>query len=73
MNSWNGTSLFYFPTWEEAPDTSISSDTAGAVGFAAINRQSWFAAEWPPGTENLSIAAKCGNLAVVMLLCRGSC
>ena len=97
MNSWNGRSLFYFPTWERAPDTSISSDAAGAVGFAAINRQSWFAAEWPPGTENLSISVKellpivlaahiwgnswsrkrivfkCDNLAVVMLLCKGSC
>ena len=50
--------LFYFPTWERAPDTSISSDIAGAVGFVAINRQSWFAAEWPPWTENLSIAVK---------------
>eukprot|EP00795_Rhopilema_esculentum_P009998 gene9998-18625_t len=58
MNPWNGRSLFYFPTWERVPDTSISSDTAGAVGFAAINRQSWLAAEWPPGTENLSIVVK---------------
>eukprot|EP00795_Rhopilema_esculentum_P010007 gene10007-18633_t len=50
-NSWNGRSLFYFPTWERVPDTSILSDAAGAVGFAAINRQSWLAAEWPPGAD----------------------
>ena len=31
---------------------------AGAVGFAAINKQSWFAAKWPIGFDDLNIAVK---------------
>ena len=54
LHAWKGRSWFYYPTWERA----ISPDVAGAVGFAAINKQSWFAAKWPIGFDGLNIAVK---------------
>ena len=54
LHAWNGRSWFYYSTWERA----ISSDAAGAVGFAAINKQSWFASKWPIGFDDLNIAVK---------------
>ena len=58
LHAWNGRSLFYYPPWKRAPDISILSDAAGVVGFAAINKQSWFAAKWPIGFDDLNIAVK---------------
>ena len=58
VKSWNGRSLFHLPKWENAPDFSITSDAAGSIGFAAINKSEWFAGKWPTGTGSLNIAIK---------------
>ena len=58
LASWNGKSLFFHPTWEQAPDMSIASDAAGSIGFAAIAGLTWFAGRWPSEAHNLSIAVK---------------
>ncbi len=42
LETWNGKCLFFLPTWEPAPDTSMSSDAAGQAGFAAINGTRYF-------------------------------
>ena len=58
LRCWNGKSLFFFPTWECAPDVSITSDAAGSMGFAAVMGSSWFAGKWPSESHTLSIAVK---------------
>ena len=58
LHSWNGKSLFLFPTWEQAPMCAITSDAAGSIGFAAINGTQWFAGVWPKGASNINIAVK---------------
>ncbi len=58
LSSWNGRSLFYWAKWNKAPDVSISSDAAGALGFAAINQDTWFAGLWPSEAESINIAVK---------------
>ena len=50
--------MFFYPTWETAPDVSISSDAAGSLNFAAINHLSWFAGAWPSSAREINIAAK---------------
>lgn len=58
LQSWNGKSLFLFPTWEHAPMCSVTSDAAGSIGFAAINGTQWFAGVWPSGASHINIASK---------------
>ena len=38
VKSWNRKSLFHLPKWENVPDFSVTSDAAGSIGFAAINK-----------------------------------
>eukprot|EP00112_Aurelia_sp_Birch-Aquarium-sp1_P012765 Seg2688.4 transcript_id=Seg2688.4/GoldUCD/mRNA.D3Y31 product="hypothetical protein" protein_id=Seg2688.4/GoldUCD/D3Y31 len=58
FSQWNGRSLFLFRTWERAPDSYITSDAAGSIGYAAIYENIWFAAKWPLGVDKLNIAIK---------------
>ena len=58
FSQWNGRSLFFFRKWELAPDSYITSDAAGSIGYAAICGNTWFAARWPPGVDKLNIAIK---------------
>ena len=58
LQSWNGKSLFLFPTWENAPKISVTSDAAGSIGFAAIYETHWFAGVWPIEALSINIASK---------------
>eukprot|EP00795_Rhopilema_esculentum_P007294 gene7294-12994_t len=58
LQSWNGKSLFFFPTWENAPKISVTSDAAGSIGFAAIYETHWFAGVWPIEALSINIASK---------------
>ncbi len=56
LSSWNGRSLFLYPSWDHGPRLAVTSDAAGSVGFAAIYQRQWFAGRWPPTACNLNIA-----------------
>ena len=58
LQSWNGKSLFLFPSWENAPKISVTSDAAGSIGFAAIYETHWFAGVWPIEALSINIASK---------------
>ena len=58
INSWNGRSLFLLPKWERAPDTLVSSDASGSIGFGAFNSNEFFACKWPNDFGSLNIATK---------------
>ncbi len=58
LSTWNGRSLFWYPTWETAQHVSICSDAAGALSFAAINHLTWFAGVWPSSARGVNIAIK---------------
>lgn len=56
--NWNGRSLFLLPKWEQAPDTTVTSDASGSVGFGAVSSHEFFACKWPKNLDSLNIAIK---------------
>ena len=56
--SWDGLSYLLSPTWASLPDFSVSSDTAGALGYGVISGHDWFVGKWSTAQQPLSIAYK---------------
>ena len=56
--SWHGRSFLLFPEWQPIPDLHITTDAAGALGYAGILGTHWFALPWPYEIAQLHITFK---------------
>ena len=55
---WNGLSLFLTPKWGPTPDSQVSSEAAGSLGYGAIFQCHWLSSSWSESPVPLSMAYK---------------
>ena len=70
LTDWNGLSFFERPGWEPAPDTHISSNASGKLGYGVFHHNEWFNGRRLPAQETMCIVYK--ELFPIVLACAES-